>query len=94
MFAWDAWLEPVWEGWSLKRRQQARKRGKKFTLQENLDDFVEVLMNRELQAAADTMVTDVMAESAGPEPAAALAPAIQQQTPAGTGVGGIGSKAA
>lgn len=42
--AWDLKLSDVWEDWNLLRRQEERARGKRFTFQENLDDFTTILM--------------------------------------------------
>jgi hypothetical protein len=45
LLAWDLKLADAWEDWCLARRQAARARGKKFSVQENLDDMVSLMMN-------------------------------------------------
>lgn len=44
LLAWDLKLADAWEDWCLARRQAARARGKKFTVQENVDDMVTLFM--------------------------------------------------
>ena len=50
-YCWDRWLADEWEGWCLERRQVARQRGRKFTVQENFEDLMQVLMNRKIAEA-------------------------------------------
>lgn len=45
-YVWDTRLASVWDDWCLARRQAARQQGRKFTLQENVDDFVALLLQR------------------------------------------------
>jgi hypothetical protein len=42
--AWDLKLADAWEDWCLTKRQAARIRGKKFTLQENMDDLTTLML--------------------------------------------------
>jgi hypothetical protein len=68
-------LADAWEDWCLARRQAARARGKKFSVQENLDDMVSLMMN-----GLQQRVTGVTAAAAADgDGGAAATPQKQQQ---------------
>jgi hypothetical protein len=50
-YCWDRWFADQWEGWCLQRRQVARQRGRKFTVQENVEDLMQLLMNKKIAEA-------------------------------------------
>ena len=56
-WAWEAVLEDRWEAWRLRRRMRQRREGKRsFTMQENLDDIIQLLLAKgvqDMQAAAE-----------------------------------------
>jgi hypothetical protein len=72
LLAWDLKLADAWEDWCLARRQAARARGQKFSVQENLDDMVSLMMNGLQQRV--TGVTAAVGEGEG-------GAATQQQQP-------------
>lgn len=42
--AWDLRLSDAWDEWCLARRQAARARGRRFSMQENTDDLAAMLL--------------------------------------------------
>jgi hypothetical protein len=74
LLAWDLKLADAWEDWCLARRQAARARGKKFSVQENLDDMVSLIMN-----GLQQRVTGVTAAAADGDDGAAAKQRQQQQ---------------
>eukprot|EP00879_Flechtneria_rotunda_P032541 GHRR01035764.1.p1 GENE.GHRR01035764.1~~GHRR01035764.1.p1 ORF type:complete len:252 (+),score=79.10 GHRR01035764.1:360-1115(+) len=45
LLAWDLKIADAWEDWCLARRQAARARGKKFTVQDNMDDMFNLMLS-------------------------------------------------
>ena len=62
-WAWDAGLDDRWEAFQLTRRVRQRREGKrKFSMAENMDDILQLLMIKGIQDLQDQRVVETTGE--------------------------------